>query len=135
MSKKGYIDMTHEEFERAVMNKFLEGDGVFLELRKQYEHATVVSREITGCGFYTDFKVPDNLKVNEAHGTIHDVCAKFKRDDRGQSEIYLFRLYLENGVIETLEGYATLSDWKQNYDETTIDYLDDARSYELHDIY
>jgi hypothetical protein len=44
------------KFETELMGKLLEGDGDNLEiLRRQYEAATVKTREFSGAGFFTTF--------------------------------------------------------------------------------
>lgn len=46
-----------EEFtylERSAMEMILQGESSVLEeLRRQWTHATIVRRELTGCGFFT----------------------------------------------------------------------------------
>lgn len=108
--------MTHEKFEEVVMEKLLDGNDVMLTLlREQYSHATVVSREFTGRGFFTTFNIPDHLVKNLATGRIDDVMAKFY-----DSEVYYFILYITDGKIDTLEGFSTLNYWKYNYDEAVV---------------
>lgn len=108
--------MTHEEFEKNVMEKLLDGnDEIFKILREQYYQSTVISTEYTGHGFFSKYEVPECFNKSSINGRIDDVMAKF--DD---SEIYYFILYITDGKIDTLEGFATLYEWRYNYEKATI---------------
>lgn len=120
--------MTHEEFERIVMEKLLEGnDRLFSMLKKQYEHSAVASREFTGCGFFTTFSVPAPFVEYSANGKIDDVVAKFPDE-----EAYYFILYIKDGKIDVLEGFSTLNDWKCNYEEAEVSHcFENRREFEI----
>jgi hypothetical protein len=50
--------------ESEVMRLLLDrGDQFFTVLRRQLDHATVKSRELTGVGFFTRFEVPANIEA------------------------------------------------------------------------
>ena len=120
--------MTHEDFEKVIMEKLLDGeDEVFVMLKKQYSVATVISREFTGRGFFTAFNVPDNLAEISVNGRIDDVKACFDN-----SEVYYFILYITAGKIDTLEGFSTLNEWEENYSNAKVVHAySDKREYDL----
>lgn len=120
--------MKHEEFEKEVMSKLLNDDSkLLLNLMEQYRHANIVSREFTGKGFFTKFYVDENLCKYSSNGKVDDVMAVFP-----DSEVYYFILYVTNGKIDTLEGFSTLDEWKDNYKDVEIKYCFDARrEYDL----
>ena len=121
--------MNHDEFERIVMNKLLEGDTEILAaFREQYTQATVVSREFTGVGFFTTFDVPTHLAYGSLRGRIDDVEALFPNNEE-----YFFILYISDGKIKTLEGFGAVNgDWREDYEEASILYFhDDRREYDL----
>ena len=119
--------MTHDEFERIVMNKLLEGSEDFLvALREQYSKATIASREFTGVGFFTTFDVPSHLAYGSLKGRIFDVEAIIPGYDS-----YFFILYIENGIFDVLEGFSTL-DWKEYYEEAeVVHFHEDRREFDL----
>lgn len=121
--------MIQEKFENNIMKKILDYNSeLFLLLQNQHSMASVLKREFTGCGFFTHFLIPDNLKIDNINGDIHDVFATFKNS----SEIYGFRLTITNGFIDTLEGFSISGKWEYNYDEAVLEFgSDDVRDYEI----
>lgn len=109
--------MTHKEFEKIVMNKLLAGeDRILLLLKKQYLDSKVLSRQFTGCGFFTEFTVPESMQYdNTINGRIDDVKAKILNHN---DEYLFFILYIENGKIDTLECFTTMDIW---YDDYNVD--------------
>jgi len=122
--------MTHEEFEKKVMYKILDGKEEILHvLKKQYENAMVSSRQFTGCGFFTNFSVPDKLVDGKINGRINDLMAKLNMPN----EEFYFILYITDGKIDTLEGFTTLDEWNQNYDLAQLEYFhQDRRELDIH---
>jgi len=97
-------------------------DAVLTSLRNQYKNSTVVSREFSGCGFYTEFSVPDRLAstIGSLCFQIGDVVASFN----GISDALGFILYVRGGVICLLEGYNSVDDtWPQVYNEVTLSFF------------
>lgn len=121
--------MEQEEFEKLLMNKLLDGDNeIFIDLRNQYHQALVISREFTGCGFFTTFDVQGYTPKYLVTGRIDDVAAEFKNSN----DMACFILYIENGKIDTLEGFCFGDIWNSDYNEAKIVYcLPDQRRYEL----
>lgn len=119
--------MKHEELEVLIMNKLLEGE-LFADLRNQYKSATIRSREFTGVGFFTTFDVQNYTPQYSFSGRIDDVAIEFP-DSKGDA---CFILYIENGIIDTLEGFTIGEDWNYNYDNIEVVYcLPDKRRYDL----
>ena len=133
--KKEIFDMTHEEFEKKVIDLLLSGDSADLEcLRKQYENSIVEERDFNGWGFYTYFDVPDNLRVDYLEGRVDDVVARFGSiEEFINDDQYHFILCVENGKISYLEGFPLLYPWDETkYDEARVEYAyPDRRDYEL----
>lgn len=96
-----------------VMAKLLQGDGAVLEvLRKQYKQAKVVNIEKSGAGFYAQFCVQKSAqKIQD--GKIRyfgDVVGEIN----GLTEGVGFVLFIENGKISLLEGYAFSDEWSED---------------------
>jgi hypothetical protein len=105
--------MKHEEFEKIVMNKLLEGKSELLELlRNQYLEASITSREFTSCGFFTYFDVPESMSLDKSSGRIDDVKAEFINY---KGDYLFFILYIENGKFDVLECFTTQDSWEQDY--------------------
>ncbi len=109
--------MSHEEFEKKVMELLLQGDGeVFAKLRKQYEVAKVTARDFTGVGFFTSFIVEDKeLRLEENIKPFGDVGGFID----GEAQIG-FVIFLRNGYLSTLEGYTFVIDWPEDYDNIVL---------------
>ena len=61
--------------ERQLLDALLAGEVAFLsDLRDQLSVATLVSRELSGCGFFLHFSVPDSApRVGAGRSIIGDV--------------------------------------------------------------
>lgn len=98
--------------EKQVLEALLSGhDEVLAILRQQAKQLGVVSREMTGAGFYTEFLVPPaaprvpgdpTFKLGDVNGTADNV-----RHGLG------FLLYVEGGVLSILEGYTYDEPWPE----------------------
>ena len=121
--------MDHMEFEKVIMNKLLIGEeDIFKDLQRRCQNILVLSREFTGCGFFTTFDVQDYVPKYSLSGRIDDVAAEFQnsKDDA------CFILYVKDGKIDTLEGFTMGETWNYNYDQAKIVYcLPDRRRYEF----
>ena len=112
--------MKHEEFEKLVMNMILDGkDELLNSLREQYLQSQIISREFTGCGFFTTFSSPDTIGYDSVKGRIDDLNAKISNTN---DEYLFFILYLEEGKIDTLECFTTVASWNGEYDNVVIEY-------------
>jgi len=117
------------ELEQAVMEKLLAGnERVLSMLREQLKKATVVKRELTGVGFYTNFAIHDcePLRVgNDKSIMFGDVVAEVP----GTNGIG-FGLELRNGCLAQLEGY-TFGDelWPENVSDFKLKYVGEHRIF------
>jgi hypothetical protein len=98
-------DVGLTELEKAVLahmiNKRPADRDVFL---KQLDNCQVVSRENTGCGFYTALRVdrhiaPSEFKERELIQGVHVSCPELQHGAG-------FILYIQNGYLHSLEGYT-----------------------------
>lgn len=132
MSKN--IDDQFIKFEKELVNKLLQGeDKVLSVLRKQYEMASVKSREFTGVGFFTNFLIDPEAPVLNPPISFQfgDVAADFEGLENGVG----FVLFIKNGLISLLEGYCfdenfpkDITSYKLYYDskERNLDQLRNA---------
>jgi len=122
--------MIHEEFEKEAMNKLLNGDLRILKyLKEQYIKSEVSSRDLTGCGFFTKYKIPEEMVYMKIKGRVDDVKGKIINK---YGEYLFFILYIENGKIDTLECFTTLDNWDYDYDNVEIEYCyDNERKIDL----
>ena len=120
--------MQHEVFEKIVMHKLLDNnDELFNSFKLQYANAQIIDREFTGCGFFTKFSIPASLSRYKVSGRIDDVMATF--DNHYE---YYFILYVTDGLIDTLEGFASVGDWEYDYENATIKHcFADRRDFNL----
>lgn len=107
--------------ERAVLEKILDGDLSFLfQLRQQLAESTVAKRELTGFGFYTTIAVPENLTRRAGHSVkFGDVIAEIPGLSGGAG----FLLYIENGILDVLEGYSYDEPWPTSTEGFTLRFL------------
>lgn len=114
--------MEHAEFEMKLMEMLLSGDDEVLnKLRKQYEVAKVVSREISDVGFYTSFLVENrsDLCIKDKSFHIGDVDGNID----GIEGAIGFVLYVKNGYITLLEGYTNIvNKWPKLRDKIVLSY-------------
>ena len=106
--------------EQAVLDRIFEGKHpVLAALRKQMENSIVSSRELSGTGFFTHFKVeprvspiPSEIK-NIQFG---DVTAEITGLQHGAG----FVLFVKNGYLDVLEGYTYGEDWPKEIKNFTL---------------
>jgi hypothetical protein len=107
--------------ERTVMEMLLAGDDPELQLlRTQYASAGVAKREMSGVGFFTSFSVDHSLPGVTRPMWIQDVMA----EATGVSDSIRFILWVNDGFIDTLEGWSS-GDWPESEPEL-------IRAYYLH---
>jgi hypothetical protein len=90
--------------EWAVIQKLLDGENASLaKLRQQADTAQVLSREMTGVGFYTTLAVTPGLhRLDNRSFTFGDVIAEIPGVRNGAG----FLLYVQNGLLHMVEGYT-----------------------------
>jgi hypothetical protein len=107
------------------MTMLLKGQDTTLDiLRDQLKASCVAHREHTGAGFYTTFKVPEHLRrvPQDRRFTIGDVVAEITGLNHGAG----FVLFVENGVLDFLEGYTYDEPWPTEIKEYKLQYTGGA---------
>lgn len=101
--------------EAVVLERFAaKHDSVGDYVRRQAAAATVISRELTGAGFYTRFSTPMQFRIPAVESLrLSGVAAELDNLQNGAG----FALYLKGGVIETLEGFSYGEDWPEEEPE------------------
>ncbi|MFZ2159219.1 MAG: hypothetical protein WAV72_24295 [Bradyrhizobium sp.] len=91
------------ELEKSVLQTLIQKVPANLAplLKSQIDNASVVSRENTGAGFYTELDAGDVSQPVDAK-VIQGVSAEIE----GFEQPMLFLLFLRDGAIHTLEGAA-----------------------------
>ncbi len=96
--------------ESAILHAFLSGDMPALAaLRNQAAAASVRLREFTGVGFFTHFEVPADVPRLPFRGrfVLSDVGADVEGTEYGAG----FVLFVEDGVLDCLEGFTYTGEW------------------------
>ena len=126
--------MDQSEFERQVMEKILAGGHPSLAaLRRQYQLAQITGRDFTGAGFFTYFSVPPTApRVAPARLQLSDLHVVLSGSEHGAGVL----LFVDEGVLETLEVYMWAEDWPTEPEISAILYLQetphaDGRGYDL----
>jgi hypothetical protein len=83
-------------------NALFREQGAHVTLRYQADMARVVARENTGAGFFTTFQVDAEQRLEGLPVPVGDVVIRIDGLDHGMG----FLLWIKNGVIHELEGYA-----------------------------
>jgi hypothetical protein len=107
------------ELEKAVLEKIRQdASGNLLPLlREQIDGASVVSRKNTGAGFFTKLKVERvSRPIDASH--IGNVWA----DIEGFNQPMTFLVFLQDGVIHTLEG-ASIDDSTVGVDFSNVRFV------------
>lgn len=111
-----------EILEKMVVEKILSGDDRVLDiLRKQYNDSVVESREFTGAGFYTTFKINDSapMLVGKNSFQLGDVIGTIKGVKYGVG----FVLFIKDGKIDFLEGYTYGEEkWPENIEDFRLSF-------------
>lgn len=100
--------------EEAVLDWLLAGANPSLKvLRAQRERLSVVKREFTGVGFFTEFGHPPGVVKLSGSRRVRfgDVFA----DVRGMEHGAGFVLFIDDGLITMLEGYSLANEsWPES---------------------
>ncbi len=113
-----------EEFETAVMLKMLEKKNHVNEiLQQQYAGSRVIGREFTGVGFFTHFKIiNDSPALTELTDRNYgDIVASIN----GSTFDFGFVLFLDKGMISSLEGYTWSDMWPETIETYTLKHSDE----------
>jgi hypothetical protein len=114
-------------FENEIMTVILDGNDPVLEiLREQSKYLKVTKRKMTGVGFFTDFGF--QKKVKGLKNVFPNISDRFWISDVG-AEIEGFNhgagfvLWVIDGFINMLEGYARVEPWPPLIESYTILYV------------
>ena len=112
-------------FERALLDALLGGPlEVLAKLRAQIACARVVSRQLSGVGFFLDFEVPAKATfVDPPNFEISDVYFDLKGTEHGGAAI----LFVRAGAVTMLEAYSHAGDWPDEPEEFSIHCFDGAK--------
>lgn len=102
----------------VVTSMLLEGDNLFLEaLRNQFRQSEGIQIELTGEGFSSAFHPAKSLKILNAGFQNKVFLDVDGLDENGVVQVG-FQLFITNGSISFLEGFAWLQDeWPKMYIE------------------
>jgi hypothetical protein len=118
------MDLT--PLERAVLETLLSREEPGYDaLREQLTSCRVVSREMTGVGFYSTLKVdpaapPVTADVGNPLGTGHDFPDDVYADVEGLEQGAGFVLWLDDGRLSQLEGFAYDESWPDEVRTFTV---------------
>jgi hypothetical protein len=104
---------TMNGLERDVMDAVLAGDDPRLStLREQLSVAEVTGRDFTEAGFLTHFSAPEQAPraTGPIRTPIDDVCAELV----GEQQPAGFLLWLEDGALQSLEGFSYIAKWPED---------------------
>ncbi len=100
-------------FESAVLDMIVKDETLSAEdgviLKQQMKEAIIISRKMTGVGFFTDFQINEGSPhFNKQTFTIgNKVRATIPGIEYGVG----FVLFIEKGVVKTLEGFTNADTW------------------------
>ncbi|HOS42298.1 MAG TPA: hypothetical protein PK794_01265 [Armatimonadota bacterium] len=118
------------QLEQAVMRLLLAGDDAsLLLLRRQFERASLQSREMTGVGLYTYFTVPDDLPrlpsdLSVAFGDVEATMPTLMYKAG-------FLLWISAGAIAFLEGYTYCEPWPEDTSGFSLAYISEQRDISM----
>lgn len=118
--------------ETQIMNALLDGNDPVLEiLRQQFDSSEVNSREFTGVGSFTYFKVSENSpRVDPSSFFISDVHLEIEGTENGASAM----LFVRNGVIDFLEVIAVTGKLPEDYIINSVNYLTRKKVDSFHEL-
>jgi hypothetical protein len=112
--------------ESEVLRWLLAGeDSVLAALREQFTLASVLSRSLTGHGFYLEFTVPTSVtKLHERFRVKPDFCfgdvkASIDSLEHGAG----FLLWVKDGILDLLEGYTYGETWPASVESFELQYI------------
>ena len=99
--------------EQAVLEKLLSGESDrYRILHNQIPALCVSERKMTGVGFFTRFSIPDDIPKLPDEATFQTGGVGANINDLGHGAGFV--LFVEDGQIETLEGYTYDEPWPRN---------------------
>ena len=112
-----------DDFEEDVMKRLLAGDDeILIKLRGQYEVATIHSRDFTGAGFFTHFRLAGKSLRLDRRNSFHfgDVIGQ---KDGSTDDAVGFVLFVKDGILDYLEGYTFGAEtWPEDLKDYRLSY-------------
>jgi hypothetical protein len=106
--------------EHEVIETLLRPDPpVFIALRMQFAECQMVARKLTGVGFFTDLSLrayATPAKVKPGRLALGDVQARLEGLQHGAG----FVLWIENGLLATLEAFSYDEPWPEVVNEFSV---------------
>lgn len=107
------MSLALEPIEAAVLQMLLDGDHpVLAALRQQLSGLSVKARDHTGVGFFTELLVAETARP----APLRSGKARFGDVDATSSSLQCgagFLLYVDDGLLTCLEGYAYEGPWPE----------------------
>ena len=113
--------------EERVVEKLLEGaDPTLFALRQQFATLSFAGRRGSGIGFFVTFASGTTTEPlpGSPNFELGDVMAKSDKLPRDAG----FILFVRNGLIESLEGYAFEGAWPSEIENFFLEYSNDRRN-------
>lgn len=109
--RDGWKTGNFEEFERDVITWIAKETPQYeQQILNQYNSCRIISRKFTGHGFFTDFEVPDTKdSLDNVNDSLGALGLDINRLKHGTGYI----LFVKNGIITCLEGYAYDEDFPE----------------------
>ncbi len=103
------MEVSQEDLEQQLMELLLRGDHPILTvLRQQYAVAKIVSREFSGVGFFTSFKVPEDAPpVHPSNFAAGGMLINLENLPNGADCV----LFVRKGKLDFLECYTFCDPW------------------------
>ena len=121
-----------KRIEKKAIELLLAGnDPMLIELRNQYNTASIKNIEMTGVGVYINYSIhAKSIKLQEdCHFCFGDIEGKLDSLNNGIG----FLLCIDKGVLSFLEIYTYDEPWPDQIKEFEINYIDGIRNIdELH---
>jgi hypothetical protein len=119
--------MKSNKLERRVLEVLLSNGHPMLSLlRQQAENAEVISRELTGHGFFAQFRVPTELRLaGNPSFQLTDVIGSAQNVKNGVG----FVLFVKSGVLSMLEGFTYNEPWPDHLQELKLEYSNKDRDF------
>ncbi|MBE7439210.1 MAG: hypothetical protein HS115_12195 [Spirochaetales bacterium] len=108
---------TLNALESAAIATLILGEEEAQFLQAQLELAIIRSREATGVGFFTEIDTPQSLSTpSKKSYQLSNAVADIKGLKNGAG----FVLYVENGLMRCLEGFAYDEVWPAQVEEFSV---------------
>ncbi len=112
--------MELSDFEKMVLEALIEGDPEENIIQQQLVDGSVIDRDYTGVGLYTNIKVSENLPVlSKSNLYMEETPKTHLRHPELEAGAGVL-LWFENGKISTLECYTYEGEWPKNETPFTV---------------